>query len=416
MKKLIFTILLLTLTIFVGVFPFCAQAECRPWNVVATICHGDKTYHYNMQNHLDCADKKVTYLGKTSRKNLYEYLQTLPLADDEIYNYLLPKFDDVLQFFAYVCQKKSDATVSFDKNGFVYTNGIDGVSINKKALFETLLSCNNGEKIPLPILVDRAVTIQQLKQSTVVRATFSTTFYNSSADRAHNVTLATQSINGTTVGVGEKFSFNQIVGKRTEEKGYKNAKVIANGTYVDGVGGGVCQVSTTLYNALLLAGIIPNARQHTLISHYVTYGFDAMVNDNGADLTFVNDTNAPLYIQGMVQNKRVTFTIYGIPNPWQIERESTAQVTPFDTVEIVDKTKYPQLVYTDQTLVITNGSDGVKTQSFLKYYQSGKLQKTILIRKNSYKKVDKVIARGYLSRPTEPTFCPLPIPNFAPSR
>lgn len=413
MKKLIFTILLLTLTIFVGVFPFCAHADSRPWNVVATICYGDKIYLYNMQNYLDFADKKVAYLGENSRKNLYRYLQTLPLTDDEIYNYILPKFDHVLQNFAYVCQKKQDATVTFDKNGFVYTNGVDGISINKKALFEKLLCCHNGEKISLPILVDKAITVEQLKQSTVERATFSTTFYNSSADRVHNVALATQRINGTTVGVGEKFSFNQVVGKRTEQAGYKNAKVIVNGNYVDGIGGGVCQVSTTLYNALLLAGIIPNACQHTLISHYVMHGFDAMVNDNGADLTFVNDTNSPLYIQGSVQNKKVTFTIYGLPNEWHVERESITEVTPFDTVEIVDKAKYPQLVYTDQTLVVTNGSDGVKTQSFLKYYQNGKLQKTILIRKNSYKKVDKVIARGYLTRPTESTFSLALIPNFA---
>lgn len=413
MKKLIFTILLLTLTIFVGVFPFCAHADSRPWNVVATICYGDKIYLYNMQNYLDFADKKVAYLGENSRKNLYRYLQTLPLTDDEIYNYILPKFDHVLQNFAYVCQKKQDAMVTFDKNGFVYTNGVDGISINKKALFERMLCCYNGEKISLPILVDKAVTVEQLKQSTVERATFSTTFYNSSADRVHNVTLATQLVNGTTVGVGEKFSFNQVVGKRTEQAGYKNAKVIVNGNYVDGIGGGVCQVSTTLYNALLLAGIIPNACQHTLISHYVMHGFDAMVNDNGADLTFVNDTNSPLYIQGSVQNKKVTFTIYGLPNEWHVERESIAEVTPFDTVEIVDKDKYPQLVYTDQTLVVTNGSDGVKTQSFLKYYQNGKLQKTILIRKNSYKKVDKVIARGYLTRPTESTFSLALIPNFA---
>lgn len=412
MKKLIFTTLLLTLTIFVGVFPFYAQAQSCPWNVVATICHGNKTYHYNMQNYVDCADKNVAYLGEKGRKSMYKYLQTLSLSDDEIYNYLLPKFDDLLQFFAYVCQKKSDATVSFDKNGFKYTDGIDGISINKKALFERLICCHNNEKITLPILVDKAVTIQQLKQSTVVRATFCTTFYNSSPDRVHNVALATQSINGATVGVGERFSFNQIVGKRTEQAGYKNAKVIVNGAYVDGIGGGVCQVSTTLYNALLLAGIIPSAHQHTLISHYVMSGFDAMVNDNGADLTFVNDTNSPLYIQGTVQNKVVTFTIYGSPNPWHIERESVSQVTPFDTVEIVDKTKYPQLVYTDQTLVVNSGSDGVQTQSFLKYYQSGKLQKRILIRKNSYKKVNKVIARGYLVRPTEPTFFPLPMPNF----
>ena len=124
-----------------------------------------------------------------------------------------------------------------------------------------------------------------------------------------------------------------------------------------------------------------------------------MVSDNGADLTFVNNTNSPIYIQGSISGKSVTFTIFGEPNAWQIVRESKAEVTPFDTVEVVDKIKFPHLVYTDQMQVVTGGSDGVKSQSILHYYQNGQLVTSKLIRKNSYKKVDRVIARGYIARP-----------------
>ncbi len=397
MKKILL-ITLLTLTIFVGVFPFYAHANTQPWRVRATVTYGKDSFIYDLQNYAHNGKSKVIYLGKQSRKKFYDYLQTLPLSEEEIFNYLLPGFDDVLSFFVHVHRQKRDAVVDFDGQGFHFLEGNDGVSINQKALFEKLICCYDCEIVSLPIVVDKATTVGQLQQSTVVRATFTTEFPNSTSERVCNVKLATQSINGTTVGVGEIFSFNRVVGKRTADRGYKNAKVILDGAYVDGVGGGVCQVSTTLYNALLLAGINANACQHSLISHYVLEGFDAMVSDTGADLTFVNDTNSPIYIQGFVQNKSVTFTIYGLPNEYQIVRESVKQVTPFDTVEIVDKQKYPQLIYADQTMVITNGSDGVKTQSYLKYYQNGYLIKTKLLRKNSYKKVDRVVARGYLQR------------------
>jgi vancomycin resistance protein YoaR len=266
-----------------------------------------------------------------------------------------------------------------------------------------MLCCHNGENIVLPLVVHKATTVKDLKHRTQLRAKFTTHFPNSNAERIHNITLATQSLNGTIVDVGEKFSFNQLVGKRTEQNGYKSAKVIVDGAYVDGVGGGVCQVSTTLYNALLLADILPSACQHSLISNYVLAGFDAMVSDAGADLTFVNNTGSPIYIQGVVQNKSVTFSLFGLPNKFEIQRESIAEITPFDTLEVVDQAKYPHLVYTDQSQVVRGGSNGVRSQSILHYYQNGKLVESKLIRKNNYKKVDKLVARGYLVRPIDVT-------------
>lgn len=400
MKKILLATLL-TLTIFVGVFLPPVSAQTHPWNVCAKVVYGEKSYTYKLKNHLQNCDKSVAFLGEKSRWELYRYLQTLPLTNQQIYNYILPNFDDVVRFFAPVCRTKRDAVVTFDKNGFHFEKGSDGLSIDQKALFEALLFCHDGDTLNLPVVLHKATTTEQLQKLTMQRSTFTTEYANSTPQRAHNIALATQSINGTTVGVGEKFSFNQVVGKRTEQNGYQSAKVILDGVYVDGVGGGVCQASTTLYNALLLAGIVPNAHQHTLISHYVLEGFDAMVSDAGADLTFVNNTGSTIYIQGYTKGKSVTFTIFGVENPWKIVRENKVEITPFDTLEIVDPQKYPHLVYTDQTQIVTKGSNGVKTQSFLKFYQNGNLVQTQLIRKNSYKKVDKVVARGYLARSGE---------------
>ena len=177
--------------------------------------------------------------------------------------------------------------------------------------------------------------------------------------------------------------------------------MILDGQYTDGLGGGVCQVSTTLYNALLLSGFIPKAVQHTLVSSYVMAGFDAMVSYGTADLTFVNDTPYPVYIKGETHNKVVTFTIYGQPNSYEIVRENDEVRERFATKYIVDKVSYPELIYDDQTRVVRNGSDGVKTKSYLCYYKDGVLVMRKQIRSNSYKRVDKVIAHGYKQRPTD---------------
>lgn len=140
--------------------------------------------------------------------------------------------------------------------------------------------------------------------------------------------------------------------------------------------------------------------QHSLVSSYVLAGFDAMVSDGGADLTFTNCTEAPLYISAKVDNKckSITFCIYGIPNLYTVERENEEIRTPFETVDVVDKEKFPELIYTDQTKVISGGSDGVKSKSYLCFYRDGKLVMRKLIRQNVYKKVDRIVARGYMER------------------
>ena len=91
--------------------------------------------------------------------------------------------------------------------------------------------------------------------------------------------------------------------------------------------------------------------------------------------------------------------MYGVPNAYRVERENSETREPFGVVEVVDPQKYPELVYTDQTKVVVNGSDGVRSQSFLCFYDGEKLVERKLFRENTYKKVDKVVARGSLERP-----------------
>lgn len=408
MKKKLLTVLFALAIVFAGVFvSHSAYADGYfPWNVDVTVKYDGVSCSYNLRDYIESyaneSEQRGFYLGQRAKRKLCNSLIDSGLPENAVYEYMLPNFSRVTECFKDVCRTKADAAVTFDNKGFTYVEGRDGVSIDCGRLFDEMIKSNGRAKtIELPLVIDKAVTANELKRNTQVKGSFTTYYPSSGANRCYNIARAINSIGGITIQTGETFSFNNVVGARTEENGYKQAKVIMDGLYADGVGGGVCQVSTTLYNALLLANFIPKASQHSLVSSYVTAGFDAMVSYGVADLTFVNDTSHPVYIQGVTRGKSVTFTVYGEPNKYRIERESVETRDKFQTVEIVDKVKYPELIYVDQTKIITSGSDGVKTKSYLKYYIGDTLVDTKLIRTNSYKRVDCVVARGDLPRPND---------------
>ena len=399
MKKLV--ILTLAIVIIAGVFvPFKAVAE-TPWNVnVVLKCNG-KQYVYNLSENIDglsaqSIENRGVYLSARRKAEIFDRLIEDGFSPRQAMGYVLYGMDKVLDKLEKdACCSPVDATVKFGKNGFAYTKERQGISVDVVSLFNQMMS---KKTVDVPLVKSKCVTVDWLKSVTQKLSEFTTTFTNSSADRAHNIALATKSIDGIVVKSGEKFSFNQTVGRRTEERGYKNAKVILNGKYVDGVGGGVCQVSTTLYNALLLAGVtISESHSHTLVPSYVRSGFDAMVAYGTSDLTFTNTGDFDIYISGKTSGRSVTFTVYGKPTGYTYKRASVeTSRTPFQTRYITDVDKYPDLMYENQQRVITNGVDGLKCNSYLEVYFDGKLVAKKLLRKNTYNKVDKVVARGTL--------------------
>lgn len=403
--KIILIVFALALVASVFICGVAYADTVEPWNVTVEVVCGNVKYFYNLKTEMQpFAGKSAErgfYLGSNGKTALAKQLLAQDLPRQAVYEYLLPNFKNVLRKFQFVNVQKRDATVDFDAKGFHYTEGRNGVTVDVDSLFWKMLQSGGRQiTVQLPVTLNRAVTVAELRQNTVKKASFTTYYAQSGPNRCHNVARATSSLNGVTIQAGETFSFNKIVGPRTESNGYKQSKIILDGLYADGIGGGVCQVSTTLYNALLLSEILPIASQHTLVSSYVQPGFDAMVSYGGADLTFVNDTGFPLYVSGKADlaNKSVTFTIYGRPNVYKVVRESVSTREPFQTVEIVDAVKYPELVYVDETKVVTSGSDGVKSKSYLCYYDGDKLVARKLIRQNTYKRVDKVVAHGALPR------------------
>lgn len=409
MKKLLIISLIFTLAVFAGVFVSRdAKAEVLPWNVHFTLRFDDVVCEYDlskeMQPYVKNCDSRAFFRGAKGKTERVQSLLETGLPFEAVAEYILPGFSALTEKFRFANCAAKDAQVSFGKKGFTYVEGSDGREADFRALFfAAIKGCGTKQNYLLPTKRIKAVTVRQLKERTMLKGSFTTSFPNSSANRIHNVALAADSINGVTVKAGETFSFNGTVGRRTEERGYKNAKVISDGVYADGVGGGVCQVSTTLYNALLLSEVLPKACRHSLVPSYVMAGFDAMVSDGGADLTFTAENT--LYIQATtdVVGKTLTVKVFGVPNRYKVVRKNTEQRQPFATREIVDGEKYPQLVYTDQTLVVRGGSDGVTSRSYLCYYDGDTLAFTRQIRSDNYKKVDKIVARGATPRPSQPS-------------
>jgi vancomycin resistance protein YoaR len=148
------------------------------------------------------------------------------------------------------------------------------------------------------------------------------TIYGGEPNRLHNVRLVARLIDGALIAPGATFSFNGTTGERSEEKGFLEAPVIINGELQTGLGGGVCQVSTTVFNAAYVAGLsITSRTNHALyISHY-PLGRDATVNYPDIDLTFKNDTGAWLFLKTFVGSSSLTVALYGRPQNRKVESE-----------------------------------------------------------------------------------------------
>jgi vancomycin resistance protein YoaR len=151
-----------------------------------------------------------------------------------------------------------------------------------------------------------------------------TTYYGGVPNRIHNVQLVARLIDGAKIAPGAMFSFNATTGARTPDRGFREAPVIINGELQDGIGGGVCQVSTTVFNAAYEAGLpIESRTNHALyISHY-PQGRDATVNYPDLDLKFRNDTGKWMLLRTFVGSSALTVKLYGTPQNRRVESETT---------------------------------------------------------------------------------------------
>lgn len=233
-------------------------------------------------------------------------------------------------------------------------------------------------------------------QDLVLRASFCTNFSSSTEQRKNNIKVASKYLDNCFIDIGAEFSFNKVVGERTAERGFQSAKIIVDGEFVDGIGGGVCQVSTTLYNAVILSGLmVTEFHPHSLAVSYVAPSFDAMVNSGWADLKFVNNTHNPILIRAVVDNSNITISIFGEKMATKYYRQSIITETiPAPDYKIVydDKGEFPSL-FKGQSIVLRNGKNGLKSQGYLISYD-GKRQIRQKIRSDKYNAIRGVLLFG----------------------
>ncbi len=283
------------------------------------------------------------------------------------------------------CLEYIPTSYTFKYGNISYIKGRDGLNFSKSDFYETVCKAIDAgsDMVKIDIVEKKAEDILSFKKSHCVKGKFSTAFYTSSAERAHNISLAAKKIDGYVILPGETFSFNEVVGKRTRENGFKDAKVILNGEFTDGVGGGTCQVSTTLYNCALLSDMqIITVNQHSLPVSYVAPSFDAMVSDT-ADLKFTNTSDFPVTVHSYIADKNLYFYMIGVKGRDIKLVSETLDVIPYKT----------QIVTSDEVTENTvkrQGKNGLISQGYIEVSEGGKAKK-IKIRKNTYKALDEII-------------------------
>lgn len=248
--------------------------------------------------------------------------------------------------------------------------------------------------IPLEIIVDEPRgSEEELSKVKDVLGTFSTSFSTSGRSRSENVENGCALISGSTLYPGDEFSTYNEVAPFTEANGYYMAGSYLNGQVVDSLGGGICQVSTTLYNAVLLAELdVTERHNHSMIVSYVEPSADAAIAESaGKDFRFINNTGAPIYIEGETSGKVITFTIYGAETrTHEVSYESEVlSVTNPDT----------EIIYTDPAMplgqvVVQSAHIGYKAKLWKVVKEDGKEVSRELVNSSSYKMVPRTATVG----------------------
>lgn len=237
---------------------------------------------------------------------------TIPLVDEPLVN--TSKLDLLLQQLSNQVYVPSH-NAYLDEHNQIVPEKVGYMLYERKFLsqFYTFLYSNDSVNLEVPLLtLHPKVDSEILSQIRTHKIGQYVTFFNPhNKERSHNILLAAKMIDNTVVFPGEVFSFNKVVGKRTKEKGYKKAPVIVRGELAEDIGGGICQVSSTLFNAVDNAGVkIIERYKHTKRVPYVPEGRDATVSWYGPDFTFKNVYNQPLLIRAKVEGGQVFITVY----------------------------------------------------------------------------------------------------------
>lgn len=271
--------------------------------------------------------------------------------------------------------------------------------IGKRVLKEDLLglidhNINKLEDITIPVEdVIPAVTNKLLARINGIIGEYSTSFKGSSKNRIENIRLSANAISNKLILPGEEFSYNKATGPRTAESGYREANVIIGGELTPDIGGGVCQTSTTLYNALLLADLtILERHNHSIPVGYVPIGQDAAVAYGYLDLKFKNPFDFPIFLHTKLTGDRLYAYIYGDKNVKDYTVKITSQIV--ETIQPKTEIIFDSSMEPGENILIQKGRTGYKVVTYKSIIKDGKVVSKEQITRDHYRKKDYIYKAG----------------------
>ncbi len=276
---------------------------------------------------------------------------------------------DMDKVYAKVHKEAQDPTLDPDKD-YQVVEAQDGVDFDLGAAKASLAAAKQGEQISIPLTYTKAEMTTDEYKALLFRdqiSSYSTEVEGSDA-RKTNVRLAAEYCDGTILMPGESFSYNEGVGELTEDRGFLRGPSYADGQSVMDMGGGICQVSSTMYMACLYANLEIDERHcHPYPSSYVPAGLDATVAWGGCDFIFTNDTDYPIKISTSYDGYSTSCTIWGtVTEPFSVELYTeTLETEPYETKYELDKT-----LDKDEQVLDTVGIDGLTIQSYRRVYDA----------------------------------------------
>ena len=285
------------------------------------------------------------------------------------------------------------------KGQFVFREGCAGSRIDRDQLANDILAAIHENRMDAVVEVQShkeapSISCDEVKASYKTLVTF-TTETTDNDKRNTNVRLAAEALNGTIVQPGEEFSFNSVVGQRTAEKGYQEAAAYNSGAVVQELGGGVCQISSTLYRVVFQSGMeVTFRRSHTFEPNYVTPGQDAAISWEQPDFRFVNTSDKPIGILASYADRKATVSIFGVPVledgvVWDLASEKVEEIDPPEPEYVEDPTLAPG---TENT--IKAATKGSRWDTYKVVYKDGQEVERTLDHSKTYLGHSAVIHRN----------------------
>ncbi len=305
-----------------------------------------------------------------------------------------PQEIDIDKIHSEVYQEPQDAY--YTKEPFTVYPEVEGIDFDVEKAKEIIASEVKDEYVIELIITKPKVTIEDIGTEAFPDrlSTFSTRYDASDKDRTTNLVIACQKLNGKVIMPGETFSYNATLGPRTYAAGYRNGKIYENGQVVDGLGGGICQISSTLYNAALLSDMeIVERRNHQFVTSYVSEGRDATVVYGATDFRFKNTRTYPVRLVASAKGGVATVSVYGIK---EADREYTYsfRTEPISTIPYTTKYIEDSSLGAGKEVVTQKGTNGLVCKTYMTKMLNGKVVSTKLLSTDTYSAMQRIVKRG----------------------